>query len=66
MHIAIFMVFGKHNFLEQEKKEMKYICQICEYVYDDDKEEVPFEELPEDWECPLCGATKSEFEPVEE
>ena len=45
---------------------MKYICQICEYVYDDEKEEVPFEELPEDWECPLCGATKAEFEKVEE
>ncbi len=40
---------------------MKYICQICGYVYDDDKESVPFSELPDDWRCPLCGAGKSDF-----
>ncbi|MGM9970950.1 MAG: rubredoxin-like domain-containing protein [Anaeroplasmataceae bacterium] len=42
---------------------MKYICQICGYVYDDSKEKVPFEELPDDWKCPLCGAAKSDFKP---
>ena len=42
---------------------MKYICQICVYVYDDAKEKVPFEELPDDWKCPLCGAAKSDFKP---
>ena len=42
---------------------MKYICQICGYVYDDAKEKVPFEELPDDWKCPLCGASKSDFKP---
>ena len=42
---------------------MKYICQICGYVYDDAKEKVPFEELPDDWKCPLCGAAKSDFKP---
>ena len=40
---------------------MKYICQICGYVYDDAKEKVPFAELPDDWKCPLCGAAKSDF-----
>ena len=35
---------------------MKYICQICGYVYDDAKEKVPFAELPDTWKCPLCGA----------
>ena len=44
---------------------MKYICQICGYVYDDAKEKVPFEELPDDWKCPLCGAAKSDFKPEE-
>ena len=34
---------------------MKYVCQICGYVYDDAKEKVPFAELPDDWKCPLCG-----------
>ena len=42
---------------------MRYICQICGYVYDDEKEKVPFEQLPEDWKCPLCGAVKSDFKP---
>lgn len=42
---------------------MKYICQICGYVYDDVKEKVPFAELPNDWKCPLCGAAKSDFKP---
>ena len=42
---------------------MKYICQICGYVYDDAKEKVPFAELPDDWKCLLCGAAKSDFKP---
>ncbi|MBN7772353.1 rubredoxin [Clostridium aminobutyricum] len=41
---------------------MKYVCQICEYEYDGD---VPFEELPEDYECPVCGAGKDQFEAQE-
>lgn len=45
---------------------MKYKCSICGYVYDDAQEGVPFASLPEDWQCPLCGAPKSAFEPVEE
>lgn len=42
---------------------MKYVCQICGYVYDDAKEKVPFEQLPADWKCPLCGAAKTDFKP---
>lgn len=44
---------------------MKYVCQICGYIYDDDKEKVPFNDLPNDWKCPLCGAGKSDFKPEE-
>ena len=42
---------------------MRYICQVCGYVYDDAKEKVPFEALPDNWKCPLCGALKSDFKP---
>ena len=42
---------------------MKYVCTLCGYVYDDEVEEIPFKDLPEDWICPLCGASKSEFVP---
>ncbi len=44
---------------------MRYICQICGYVYDDAKEKIPFSELPDTWKCPLCGAAKSDFRPEE-
>ncbi|MBR2834316.1 MAG: rubredoxin [Coriobacteriales bacterium] len=40
---------------------MRYVCGVCGYVYDEEKEGVPFSELPEDWRCPLCKAPKSEF-----
>lgn len=51
----------------------KYVCTACSYVYDPkvgDPENgiaagTPFEELPEEWVCPLCGLGKEVFE-VEE
>ncbi len=39
------------------------MCGICGYVYDETKEGTPFEDLPADWVCPLCGADKSAFSP---
>lgn len=51
----------------------KYTCVICGYVYDpaegDPENNIApgtaFEDLPEDWACPVCGATKDQFEPVD-
>ncbi len=48
----------------------KYVCSVCGYVYnpaegDPDngiKPGTAFEDLPEDWECPECGAAKDDFE----
>lgn len=40
---------------------MQYQCQTCMHVYDEDKEEKHFDELPNDWECPICGAEKEMF-----
>lgn len=39
----------------------KYLCQECHYLYDDAMEEVRFEDLPDSWECPVCGAPKSKY-----
>ena len=39
-------------------------CTICGYIYDDSKEEVKFEDLPDDWKCPICGVGKDMFEKV--
>ena len=41
---------------------MKYRCIACGYIYDEDAEGTKFEELPEDWTCPLCGVGKDMFE----
>lgn len=51
-----------------------YACELCGYEYrprlgDPDNgidEGTEFEELPADWECPLCGASKEDFECVGE
>lgn len=48
----------------------QYICAICGYVYDPaegdpDNDVAPgtkFEDVPEDWVCPVCGAGKEDFE----
>ena len=55
---------------KQELKE--YVCQQCGYIYDpkkgDKKNKIPpgvhFEELPDTYKCPLCGAPKARFAPM--
>ncbi|MBN2534596.1 MAG: rubredoxin [Spirochaetales bacterium] len=50
----------------------KYRCDICGYVYDPAKGDpdndispgTPFEDLPDDWVCPECGASKDDFSPI--
>lgn len=44
----------------------KYKCSICGYIYDEAVEGTPFQELPEDWRCPVCTLAKEGFELVEE
>jgi rubredoxin len=60
---------------EEEEEELKFwICGVCGYVYDGgltDPETgatigTPFSELPADWVCPVCGASKGEFEFTEQ
>lgn len=51
----------------------KYECTLCGYIYDpavgdadsDVAANTSFENLPEDWVCPLCGAGKEDFEVYE-
>lgn len=50
----------------------KYRCVLCGWIYDPAKGDpnngveagTPFEEVPEDWTCPLCGADKEQFEKI--
>jgi len=39
----------------------KYECAACGYIYNEEKEGKKFEELPDDWVCPVCGSEKEDF-----
>ena len=47
----------------------KYVCDLCDYVYDPEQGDpdngvepgTAFENLPDDWVCPVCGADKDNF-----
>ncbi len=49
---------------------MKYVCIICGYTYDEDlgdpdngiEPDTMWDDLPDDFECPVCGVSKDEFE----
>lgn len=57
----------------QEIMMKKYVCDICDYEYDPAEGDpdnginpgTSFDDLPEDWVCPLCGASKDDFSPVD-
>jgi len=65
------------SYVEKEKEAAprmaKYECTVCGYIYDPELGDpdggiapgTPFEEIPDDWQCPVCGTTKSEFEKIE-
>ena len=52
----------------------KWRCIPCDYIYDpsegDPENGIPagtaFEDLPEDWTCPICGVSKDEFEKIKQ
>jgi len=41
-----------------------YKCSVCGYIYDEDAEGVKWEDLPDDWECPVCGTPSFNFSKV--
>ena len=55
---------------KEEKIMDKYVCEVCGYVYDPNAGDpdngiepgTSFEDLPDDWTCPVCGASKDDFE----
>ena len=53
---------GESKMENQEPK--KYQCTICGYIYDDSKEEIKFEDLPDDWKCPKCKVGKNLFKEI--
>ena len=65
------------SYIEERKetvsKMAKYKCTVCGYIYDPEagdpdggiKPGTPFEQIPDDWVCPVCGASKDQFEKIE-
>jgi len=57
----------------KERTMDKYVCTLCGYVYDPEQGDpdndvaagTRWEDVPEDWECPVCGASKEDFEKEE-
>jgi rubredoxin len=53
-----------------ETKMDRYICLACDYIYDPEIGDpeggvapgTPFEDIPDDWDCPHCGVSKDEFD----
>ena len=63
------------TYLKEEKKPVtlpQYQCTICGYIYDPEKGDpdggiapgTAFEDIPDDWTCPVCGASKDQFKKV--
>jgi len=60
------ILIGKEEFIMK-----KYFCNPCGYTYDPEKGDpehgikpgTAFEDLPDDWCCPMCGVSKSMFQP---
>lgn len=52
----------------------KYICDVCDYIYDEEKGDpdngvapgTAWENVPDDWLCPLCGVPKTDFSLLKE
>ena len=52
----------------------KYVCEVCDWVYDPETGDpehgiapgTAFEDIPDDWVCPLCGVGQDQFAKVEE
>ena len=68
--IIVAISLGYKNFQEEKSESRKYECVECKYIYNPKfgnekagiKPGTPFEELPEDWVCPVCGEGKDMFE----
>jgi flavin reductase (DIM6/NTAB) family NADH-FMN oxidoreductase RutF/rubredoxin len=57
----------------KRSNDMKFVCNICGYVYDQEKGDpengidpgTKFQDIPDSWVCPLCGAPTDDFSPQE-
>ena len=58
--------------IEAEKDKEKFLCEACPYLYDPEKGDpeggippgTPFEDIPDDWLCPICKLDKTHFKKI--
>lgn len=72
-HQIVFQIGKERVSISKKKKTeddfMKYVCDVCGWVYDENEgypeggiaPGTKFEDLPDDFECPLCGVGKDSF-----
>jgi len=68
-----FTVLDGQTHSRRKKKMQKYVCSVCGWIYDPSVGDpdsgipagTPFESLPDDWVCPECGVSKSDFEALD-
>ena len=63
--------YYNYNIINSKNKRtmQKYVCDVCGYVYDPAAGDpdsgiepgTAFEDIPDDWVCPICGVTKEDF-----
>lgn len=62
----------RYNIYKEDIRMDKYFCNPCGYTYDPEKGDpdhgiapgTAFEDIPDDWVCPVCGVDKSMFQRV--
>ena len=47
--------------MNNKEVHMNYTCSVCGFKYEEKSEKIPFDQLPEDWSCPICNAEKAQF-----
>jgi len=60
--------------MNSPEEDIRWICTVCGWIYDEDEGDpdsglapgTRFEDIPDDWYCPLCGVTKADFVPLHE
>jgi rubredoxin len=71
LNLIRFYLKSKKNRQQKRRSRMdKYVCTVCGYVYDPEQGDpdngvdpgTKWEDVPNDWECPVCGASKDDFE----
>ena len=69
VQIVVFLVVFTDDYEERGMQMKKYVCNVCGYVYDPAEGDpdngvaagTAWEDVPEEWVCPLCSAPKEDF-----